>query len=266
MNRIDKTFQALREKNETALVGFITAGDPDRERSLEIIEAMCRGGLDVLELGVPFSDPTADGPVIQRSSQRALKAGNTMCDCFELVRAVRRNFDLPIILFSYFNPIFAYGPEKFCNDAMIAGADGTLIVDLPPEEVADIKDKFAPEFTVIRLIAPTTSARRAEYILDGAAGFVYVISRTGVTGAGGVDSFAVESHVSTLRNLTGLPLCVGFGISTPQEAAQVAGYSEGVVVGSAFERLIEENLGAVDLPDMVCTRVRELRAAINPGK
>ncbi len=262
MNRIEKRFADLKAAGQSALVGFITGGDPDLARSADIVEAMCRAGLDVLELGVPFSDPTADGPVIQRSSQRALKAGTTLAGCFEIVKKVRANYDLPIILFSYYNPIFSYGAERFCAEAKIAGADGCLVVDLPPEEAGELAGKFSADFPVIRLIAPTTPQERVRYISHGAGGFLYVISRTGVTGTGGVDEVAVKEHVASIRAATKLPLCVGFGISTPQQAAAVAGFADGVVIGSAFEKVIEDNLKAVDLPDMVFSRVREIKQAM----
>lgn len=266
MNRIQKRFADLKAAGQSALVGFITAGDPDMERSVEIVEAMCQGGLDVLELGVPFSDPTADGPVIQRSSQRAIAKGATLAGCFEIVKRVRKNYDLPVILFSYYNPIFSYGPQRFCCDAKLAGADGCLLVDLPPEEAGELADKFSADFPVIRLIAPTTSQERARFIAGGAGGFLYVISRTGVTGTGGVDEVAVKEHVASIRAVTNLPLCVGFGISTPQQAAAVAGFADGVVVGSAFEKVIEENLNSPDLPQMLYERVRLMKQEMQAAR
>ncbi len=262
MNRINKKFAELKEQGRSALVGFISAGDPDFDLSYEIIDAMCRAGLDVLELGVPFSDPTADGPVIQRSSQRALASGINMEKCMAMVGKLRIEHELPIILFSYYNPIFKYGVERFCNDAKIAGADGTLIVDLPPEEGAELKGKFTDDFSVIRLIAPNTSLNRVQSIASDGSGFLYVISKTGVTGSGGLDTEAVAKHVAQIKTITDLPLCVGFGISTAEQARAVAGCAEGVVIGSAFERLIEDNVGKSDLPEIMYSYVSEIRAAL----
>lgn len=262
MSRIDSKFEALKQEGRSALVGFITAGDPDYERSGELIEAMCRGGVDVLELGLPFSDPTSDGPVIQRSSQRALKAGMSTEKYLKLIERVRREYQIPVIVFSYYNPILHYGAEAFANDAKIAGADGMLIVDLPPEESNELEPLLPDDFPLIRLIAPNTPVERACMIASGAGGFIYVISRTGVTGTGGIDAAAIDKHVGELRVLTDHPLCVGFGVSNPEQAAAVAGCADGVVIGSAFEKLIEDNLQAVDLPDLMFRYVRQMREAV----
>lgn len=263
MTRIEDKFAALKKDGKSALVGFISAGDPDYEKSFEVIDAMCRGGLDVLELGVPFSDPTADGPVIQRSSERALKGGINMRQCMDMVRRIREQHDLPIILFSYYNPILKYDAEKFCNDAKIAGADGVLIVDLPPEESQEISDKFSDDFSVIRLIAPNTPAERTKDIVQDASGFIYVISKTGVTGEGGLDTQAVAEHLAEIKPHTDLPLCVGFGVTNAQQAKAVAGCADGVVIGSAFEKIIEDNLQDPGLARIMYEFVSEIKEAIS---
>lgn len=263
MNRIDRTFEALRKKGEKALVGFITAGDPDRARSLEIIRAMCRGGVDILELGVPFSDPTADGPVIQRSSARALKEGMSLSGVLEMVEEIRRESEIPIIIFSYFNPILAYDVKRFCKDTPTAGADGLLVVDLPPEESSELTEWFNGDgLALIRLVAPTTPPERMSRIAEGAAGFLYLVSMTGVTGAAGLDLAEIARVAGQLKgSCHGTPVCVGFGISTPKEVEAVAPLAEGIVVGSAFERLIENNMCAPNLPQMMEEFVSSLKQA-----
>ena len=266
MNRLEKTFQKIKEESTSALVGFITAGDPDIERSMEVIRAMLDSGVDILELGIAFSDPTADGAAIQRSSQRALASGISLKKSIKMVEELRKDYEQPIIIFSYYNPIFAYGVEEFYKDAVEAGADGTLIVDLPPEERSEIAEKFGDDFARIRLIAPTTPLERVSFILEDASGFAYVISKTGITGTGEINTKVVEKHIAELRKTCKIPLCVGFGISTPEQASAVAGYAEGVVIGSAFERIIEDNLNNPELIDIMKERVSSIKEAMNGVK
>ncbi len=262
MNRIDIAFNDLAQKEEKALVGFLTAGDPDPERSLALITAMCASGLDLLELGVPFSDPTADGPVIQRSSGRALAAGVDLDRVLDLTAALRRRTRIPIILFSYYNPILAHGAAAFHRDALKAGADGVLLVDLPPEESNELTDLWPDNgLCLIRLTSPTTPTERMARIADSANGFIYHVSQLGVTGGEGLCTDGIATKVAELRTVTRLPVCVGFGISTPEQVAAVARIADGVVIGSAFERLIEENLGRSNLPQMLAGRVAELKRA-----
>ncbi len=195
MNRIGETFEALKQKNEKALVGFVTAGDPNISESLNIINAMCAAGVDILELGIPFSDPTADGPVIQRSSGRALAAGLTLRAVLDMTQKIREQSEVPIILFSYYNPIHAYGNKAFYEDALSAGADGVLVVDLPPEESDEMTDTWeGDELSLIRLIAPTTPQERMKQIADSASGFLYLVSKTGVTGSDGLDTSEIALH------------------------------------------------------------------------
>jgi tryptophan synthase alpha chain len=249
---MEETFKRLKNNNEKALVGFITAGDPDMETSVSIISAMCENGADILELGVPFSDPTADGPVIQRSSGRALKAGMNLGSVIEMTRKIRQNTDVPIILFSYYNPIMAYGIGRFHTDAVDAGADGVLVVDLPPEESEELTGNWTGnDLCLIRLVAPTTPPGRMEMIARDAAGFLYMVSMTGVTGSGGLDITQIGECVEMLKKSASVPICVGFGISTPSDVAAVSAVADGVVIGSAFERTIEENLDNPDLPSII---------------
>ena len=259
-NRIFKKFSVFIDKREKALVGFVTAGDPTLDRSLEVARAVIEGGADIVELGVPFSDPTADGPVIQRASARALAAGVNIEAVLGIVRKLRRDSEVPIVLFSYYNPIHAYGPAAFLRDAAAAGADGLLVVDLPPEEEAELGDGRGLDR--IRLVAPTTPPERIERIAAGAAGFLYLVSKTGVTGSEGIDMSEVRQQVIRIRAASPLPVCVGFGISTPESAATAAAIADGVVVGSALVRIVEELRDALDLPARVAAKVRELKEAI----
>ncbi len=262
MNRIKTKFQQLKNIGETALVGFVTAGDPDLDKSLEIVKSMCESGLDVLELGIPFSDPTADGPVIQRSSTRSLAAGTTLPKVLKMTEDVRKTTDIPIILFSYYNPIFAYGVEKFYNDALKAGADGVLIVDLPPEESDELTQYFLnDDFSLIRLIAPTTSKTRMKYIADSATGFLYLVSKTGVTGSNGLNTTSIKTISSELCSLSEIPVCIGFGISTNDDVAVISKYSDGVVIGSAFERTIETNIDNAELLSLISSQVKGYKNA-----
>jgi len=262
MDRIKTTFQRLADNNEKALVGFVSAGDPSPEVSRDIILAMCRSGLDILELGVPFSDPTADGPVIQRASARALQNGITLETVLLLAAEVRAESDIPVVIFSYYNPIHAMGAERFFKKAVDAGADGVLVVDLPPEESAELTDGWPDHpFALIRLIAPTTPDDRIATIAGAATGFLYLVSMTGVTGSGGLDTGFIAEYCRRVRARTALPLCVGFGISTAADVGAVARVADGVVIGSAFEKTIEENRDHPDLPGLLAEQVRAFKAA-----
>jgi tryptophan synthase alpha chain len=262
MNRIDTTFTALKEKGESALVGFVTAGDPDYSKSLDIVKTMCASGLDVLELGIPFSDPTADGPVIQRSSARSLENRTNLASVMAMTRELRKETDIPIILFSYYNPILAYGPVAFYDQAVAAGADGALVVDLPPQESHEMTELWAGnKLSLIRLVAPTTPRDRMVYIAETATGFLYLVSKTGVTGSEGLDFTEVAANTAALKSISSLPVCVGFGISTPEDVAAIAATADGVVIGSAFEKIIEDNLENPDLVTIMGATVKGLKAA-----
>jgi len=265
MNRIEETFSDLRERNEKALVGFVTAGDPTPEMSMKIVLGMCRSGLDILELGVPFSDPTADGPIIQRSSERSLEKGTSLTSVLEMTRRIRAETSTPIILFSYYNPIFNYGLSRFYKEAMGAGADGVLVVDLPPEESDEMTAEWTGQgFSLIRLVAPTTPQERMALIAGSGEGFLYLVSKTGVTGSHGLDIQDISQRVTRLREATQLPICVGFGISTPEHVAGIAAVADGVVVGSAFEKLIEKNMNDSGLAEILSEFVKTLKSATRP--
>ena len=239
-NRLDTTFARLREARQTAFIAYVAAGDPDFARSLEVIRALADSGADVIELGLPFSDPLADGIVNQLAAERALKAGMTTARALELIREFRRTHQTPVVLFTYLNPIFSYGFEAFHRDAAAAGADGILLLDLPPDEAA-----LNPELATatglkhIRLIAPTTPPARVKLLAESAAGFIYALSRSGVTGAHGAPSANIAALVASIKQHTAVPVCVGFGISTPQQAAMVAAAADGVIVGSAIVEQIQ---------------------------
>ncbi len=235
MNRIDTTFDRLKSEDRKGLVGFLTVGDPNLVQSEKDIRTALDAGVDVLELGVPFSDPTADGPTIQAASQRALKSGCTLKDVLELVKRIRADYETPIVLFGYANLLFHYGYELICKDAADAGVDGLLVVDLPYEESDEIKQFMDGEgLYFVSLVAPTTPAPRLNKILKDANGFVYYIMVTGVTGARESVVVDLEEHLSALRNATDLPIAVGFGVSSGEQAKVAAEHADAVVVGSAL--------------------------------
>lgn len=241
MSRIEETFSRLRSDGRKGLVGFMVAGAPDVQRSEADIRAALDNGVDILELGVPFSDPTADGPVIQAAALRALAGGTTLLKTLELVARLRRDYAQPIILFGYLNPFYKLGYEKVFPAARQAGADGVLLVDLPYEESAEVRPLLVSAgLDLIALIAPTTGDERAAMILKEACGFVYYISVTGVTGQRATLATDIGDHVGRLRQVTDLPIAVGFGISRGEQAAQVAKHADAVVVGSAFVKAAEE--------------------------
>jgi tryptophan synthase alpha chain len=258
-NRITHRFQKLATDGQKGFVAYITAGDPDFDATLAISLALEGAGVDILELGIPFSDPLADGPTIQAASGRALAAGMTVRRALELVRAIRAKSEMPLVLFTYLNPIYSYGFEKFLTDATDAGADGLLILDLPPEEAAQNAELVAAGgLDPIRLIAPTTPPERMAKIAPTGRGFIYYVSREGVTGEQASLSDTIAPQVAELRTHTPLPIAVGFGISTPAQSAAVARNADAVVVGSAIVRRIAENATAPDLADRIADFVRPL--------
>ena len=245
MSRISDRFTTLRERGETALVTFVTAGDPDLAATEEVVLELERAGADLIELGVPFSDPMADGPTIQLSSDRSLAAGTTLPGILDLVRRLRGRTRVPIVLMGYFNPIFIYGAERFAADAAAAGVDGLLVVDLPPEEAAELKgasDRHGLD--LIFLLTPTSDRSRIEAVSRLGSGFIYYVSVTGVTGARSAVADTLSARVTEVRAQLKLPLVVGFGISDPAQAAQVARVADGVVVGSALVKYFEKFQGA----------------------
>jgi len=242
--RIDRRFAELKAKGRAALVTFLTAGDPDRETSLAILRALPAAGADVIELGMPFTDPMADGPAIQLSSQRALKRGQTMTTTLEMVRAFRKTEQaVPVVLMGYYNPIYIYGVERFLGDAKDAGVDGLIVVDLPPEEDAELcLPALAAGLNFIRLATPTTDDRRLPAVLAHTSGFVYYVSITGITGAATPDPGRTAEAVGRIKRHCRLPVAVGFGVRTAEQAAAIARAADGVVVGSALVNALKGTL------------------------
>ncbi|MBW2560900.1 MAG: tryptophan synthase subunit alpha [Deltaproteobacteria bacterium] len=267
MGRIGEKFRQLREKGEKALVAYIVAGDPSLEITKEIILGFKDAGVDIIELGVPFSDPTADGPVIQVASGRALEQGTDLISILDMVESVKKSADIPIVLFGYYNPIFAYGNKRFAQRAKAAGVDGILVVDLPPEESRELRkhtDQLDIDF--ISLLAPTTSSERIGKISEEATGFLYYVSITGVTGTKKPRISDIRDEMKRVRSITGMPVVVGFGISTPGQAGEIAPYADGVVVGSAFVHMIEEHAGDSNMVNIVSDYAKEIKTAIQKDR
>ena len=242
--RIDRRFAELKTAGRAALVTFLTAGDPDPATSLALVCALPAAGADVIELGMPFTDPMADGPAIQMSSQRALKAGQTLKKTLELVRAFRTTDDgTPLVLMGYYNPIYVYGVDRFLRDATSAGVDGLIIVDLPPEEDEELcLPALKAGLNFIRLATPTTDDKRLPAVLANTSGFVYYVSITGITGAAAPDPGKVAAAVARIKRHTKLPVAVGFGVRTAEQAAGIASGADGVVVGSALVNVLKGSL------------------------
>lgn len=263
MTRIEQKFAELKKRGETALIPFITAGDPDLATTLKIMRALDAGGADCIELGIPFSDPTADGPTIQRSSERALKRPVSLPAIFRLLREFRKSSQLPVVLFGYYNPFFRFGLERFARQAAIAGADGVLCVDLPPEESAELKRwTDAAGLDLIFLLSPMSGADRVDLVGRTSRGFVYYVSVTGVTGARRSFDGTLRAQVARVRRATTLPVGVGFGISTPEQAAWIAEFADAAVVGSALVERIEKTKGSDKKAKRAGAFVAQLKQAL----
>ncbi len=259
MTRIGKRFALLKKMRRTGFVAYITAGDPDLATTRKLAPELERRGVDILELGVPFSDPLADGPEIQRASQRALRRRVSIGDVLDLVSDLRRETEIPIVLFTYFNPMHRFGLERLVDRAADAGVDGILALDLPPEEAAEYKRLMGERgVDTVFLIAPTSREDRIRRIVSYTSGFVYYVSRTGVTGERDSLEETLGARVATIRRHTSLPVAVGFGISTPEQSREVAGYADAVVVGSAIVRRIAERQTDPDLVPHIGAFVEEL--------
>ena len=262
MSRIAERFARLRRERQTGLVTYTTAGDPDLPRSAEILRSLDRAGADVLEVGVPFSDPLADGPVIQRATERALAAGSTLSAVLHLIGMVRANIAAPIVVFSYANPILRMGLAAFAERAAMAGVDGVLALDLPIEEADDFRTELdSRQLDTIFLLSPTTTDARIGKAAQLGRGFLYGISRLGVTGARDRVAASAESLVTRIRAQSDLPIALGFGISRPQHVAEIGAYADAAVVGSALVSLIAEASGSPRLTERVEDYVRELKSA-----
>jgi tryptophan synthase alpha chain len=264
MSRIEQRFARLRERGNKGLIAYLTAGDPSLAATEELCLAFARAGVDIIEIGMPFSDPTADGPVIQAAAQRALKKGVTLEAVLSMIAGIRKKSEVPIVLFGYYNPLFIYGIEKFALRAREVEVDGILVVDLPYEESPELRrytDACGIDF--INLIAPTTDEERMRAIVQHAAGFLYLISITGITGTKKPDLTDIIRNVARVRPFTSLPIAVGFGITTPEQAAEIAPYADAVVVGSAFVKMIDENSGRRDMAARAARYASALKKALS---
>ena len=260
MSRIEATFAALKQRNETALIPFITAGDPDLDTTVDLVLTLDDAGADVVELGVPFSDPMADGPTIQAASERALAAGATLSGVLDCVAAIRKKSQIPLVLMGYYNPVFRYGIEKFAGDAATAGVDALLLVDLPPEEIDEISPVMAAAgIDLITLLAPTTPRDRMARLAAAAQGYLYYVSMTGVTGSKKISPEDIRGAVEDLKKMTDVPVGVGFGITTAEDAGAVGVFADGVVVGSALVKIVEEKGQGDELLPCVAEFIAELK-------
>lgn len=268
MNRIDARLSHIRDQGRPALVTFIMAGDPDLVTAQTILKNLPAAGADIIELGMPFSDPMADGPVIQAAAQRALAGGMTLTQTLAMVASFRaHDTQTPIVLMGYYNPVYIYGTERFVKDAVQAGVDGVIIVDLPPEEEAELGDHARKaDLNMIRLVTPTTDDKRLGQILPGAGGFLYYVSITGITGAASANAQALAPRIAHLRGKTDLPIAVGFGIRSPEDVAAMGQIADAVVVGSSIVDTIRQIPDGKATIDDVIHQVRDLAAGLQPAK
>jgi len=270
MSRIDRVFESLKEEGRKALIPYIAAGDPDLDTTNDLILELEAQGADIIELGIPFSDPIADGPTIQKASMRALEGGVKVKKVLGLINKIRgrksescRGVETPIVVMSYYNPILHYGPERFVRELVSCGGDGIIIPDLPPDEADEILSAGKKHgIDIIFLLAPTSSRERTKIICDASSGYIYYVSVLGVTGARDYLSTSLEEKVRFIRKFTKKPIAVGFGISTPAQVRAVASVADGVIVGSALIKVIEENLKSQNLTKKVGGFLRELRKGI----
>ena len=266
-SRLDATFAALRARRERALVAYFTAGDPSLALTRKLVVEAARRGADVIELGIPFSDPLADGPVVQRATQRALAAGVTLPRVLELVREMRGEVSVPLVFLTYYNPILAFGLKAFCQTSVEAGIDGVIVADLPPEESGPLRaEAMAAGLDLVHLVAPTSTPERMRKIARASEGFVYMVSLTGVTGERtALATEELAQQLRALRAITTKPVCVGFGIGTPEQAALVGQLADGVVVGSAIVRLVERHASSAELLNRVGDFIAGLKAPLRGG-
>lgn len=274
MGRIETTFDNLQQEGRAGLIPFITAGDPDMDTTLEIMHTLVAAGADIIELGTPFSDPVADGPTIQAASERALRAGATLDKVLDMVERFRQgsasweaDTDTPVVLMGYYNPVFIYGMERFAARAAQAGVDAVLLVDVPFEHQSEIRQYLDPySIHAITLIAPTTPEARAAQLLNSAKGFVYYVSITGITGTTAIDTGAITQLVQRTRDVSPVPVAVGFGVTTAADARQVASFADAVVVGSALVKIIHAYADTPELLPRVSAFIKELRQGIQQAE
>jgi tryptophan synthase alpha chain len=263
MNRITQKFAELRKNKQKAFIAYITAGDPNLSTTEQLVYAFEEAGVDIIELGVPFSDPIAEGPIIQAASARALKKNTGLKDVLALVARIRKSSQIPIAFMTYYNVIFRFGDQRFVDAAVEAGVDGVIIPDLPPEEAGDLrKAARKKDFATVFFMAPTTTNERLKKVTQASTGFLYYVSLTGVTGVRAKLSDSIGADVKRAKRLTSGPICVGFGISTPDHVRSVGKVADGVIVGSAIVREVEKNAGKKDLVKNVAGYVTTLASAL----
>ena len=264
MSRIGQTFDKLRIQKKKALIPYIMAGDPDLSTTQALVLELEKNRADIIELGVPFSDPLADGPVIQRASERSLRNKTSLRGVMDLVRTLRRQTQIPLVLMSYYNPIYKYGEERFAQDAAVCGVDGVIIPDLPPEEAGQLLPvSYRVGLDTIFLLAPTSTPDRIRRVSESSRGFIYYVSLTGITGAAMGSLGEIKNKIQEIRRDSAKPVAVGFGISTPDHVSQVAQWADGVIVGSALVKLVESHLQDPHLVKTVGGFVKNLRQALS---
>ncbi|HEV2171980.1 MAG TPA: tryptophan synthase subunit alpha [Nitrospira sp.] len=266
-SRIDQTFIRLRQRHEAALIAYVMAGDPSLAETEQLVLELEKAGADIIELGVPFSDPIADGPVIQQAAERALRSGTSLRTILPMVKQLRTKSQVPLVLMAYYNSIHAFGPEHFCREAVAAGVDGLIVPDMPADEAGPLKGPAAASgLQLIFLLAPTSTAERRAFVARQSNGFVYYVSLTGITGAKLSNLAEVRKNVEKIRQVSKTPVAVGFGVATPEDAAQVSAMAEGVIVGSAIVKRIAAGQQERGMVAHVADFVHSLKAAMVPGQ
>jgi tryptophan synthase alpha chain len=266
-SRLDRTFARLQQRSEKALIAYVMAGDPSLHETEELVVELEQAGADIIELGVPFSDPIADGPVIQQAAERALRSGTSLRTILPMVARLRASTQIPLVLMAYYNNIHAFGPERFCHEAVLAGVDGLIVPDMPPDEAGPLKGPAAAAgLQLIFLLAPTSTAERRTFVARQSQGFVYYVSLTGITGAKLLNVIDVAKNVEKIRKVTRVPVAVGFGVATPEDAANVAAIADGVIVGSAIVKQIAAHHEKPEMVKHVAEFVRSLKTAMRAAQ
>ncbi len=267
ISKLDRTFAQLRQSGEKALITYVMAGDPSLQETEQLVVELEQAGADIIELGVPFSDPIADGPVIQQAAERALRSGTSVRTILSMVTSLRARTRIPLVLMAYYNSIHAFGPERFCQEAAQAGVDGLIVPDMPPDEAGPLKKPAAAAgLPLIFLLAPTSTEERRTFVARQSQGFVYYVSLTGITGAKLLNVADVGKNVEKIRKVTHVPVAVGFGVATPEDAANVAAIADGVIVGSAIVKLIAAHRQKPDMVKHVAEFVRSLKNAMRAAQ
>jgi len=266
-SKLDRTFAQLRQRGEKALIAYVMAGDPSLQETEQLVVELEQAGADIIELGVPFSDPIADGPVIQQAAERALRSGTSLRAILSMVARLRVRTQIPLVLMAYYNSIHAFGPERFCQESAQVGVDGLILPDMPPDEAGPLKGPAAAAgLPLIFLLAPTSTAERRTFVARQSQGFVYYVSLTGITGAKLLDLADVSKNVEKIRKVTKVPVAVGFGVATPEDAAKVAAIADGVIVGSAIVKQIDAHRQKPEMVKRVAEFVRSLKTAMRAAQ